>query len=645
MRIVSPFLKKVFYPALWLAGVFHGTSAPGLAVVTYHGVLPEGYEPVDSALDGNLISPEVLGRQLRLLKAHYHVISPEDALAWLEGQRELPPRAVLLTCDDGLLNCLTDMLPVLRQEKVSCLFFVTGASTEESRTMLWYEELFLLFLRAPAGHFEISSEGILIQGQLGSLEQRRSIWWNSVKRLSQVDSEKRELVLHVARIQLKGNQDRGLREGSAWCRRFGLLTRGELQELASAGMTIGAHTLSHPMLSQLPPQLARAEICESRARLESVLEKPVWAFAYPFGDPQSVTPQVLAMAEQAGFQAAFLNFGGGLGTALPPYALPRLHVTAGMSLAEFETHVCGFHERLQRVLGRRSQSAATTPGAGIEMTGRSAATNLQTYNAPEVAAHYATLDYLTPCERVLFEIYIPAGGAILDLGVGGGRTTSYLAKRASRYVGVDYAPAMVKACEAKFPGLEFQVADAANLSLFPDASFDAVVFAFNGIDYVLPEQSRQSCFAQVHRVLKANGIFIFSSHNARAVLVRPRWNRMRLRQTARRLSGDLKILYWLWLTLLTAARSALAFAHGACVTLLRVLKRISSGAFWRGEGNLVDSAHGGLLTHYSIPSRVINELEALCFRPERILGDDYPQPSHPYATDWYYYVFAKPCEK
>jgi SAM-dependent methyltransferase len=279
------------------------------------------------------------------------------------------------------------------------------------------------------------------------------------------------------------------------------------------------------------------------------------------------------------------------------------------------------------------------------MTGRSAATNLQTYDAPAVAAHYATLDYLTPCERVLFEIYIPAGSAILDLGVGGGRTTAYLAKRASRYVGVDYAPAMVKACEARFPSLEFKVADAANLLLFPDASFDVVVFAFNGIDYMLPEESRQSCFNQVQRVLKANGTFIFSSHNARAVLVRPQWNRMRLRQTARRFSADWKILYWLWLTLLTGARSAMAFAQASGETLLRVLKRIPSGAFWRGEGSLVDSAHGGLLTHYSIPSRVIAELEALHFRLERVLGDDYPQPSHPYATDWYYYVFAKPCEK
>ncbi len=356
MRIVSPFLKKVFYPALALAGVFRRTSALGLAVVTYHGVLPGGYEPVDSALDGHLISGDVLRQQLRLLKAHYNVIAPEDLLAWLDRRRELPPRAVLLTCDDGLLNCLTDMLPVLLQEKVRCLFFVTGASTEESRAMLWYEELFLQFLRAPAGHFEISSEGVLIEGDLGSPEQRRALWWNSVKQLSQVDSAKRQLFLHAARMQFGSNAEPGLRDGnSALCRRFGLLTRAELQELASAGMTIGAHTLSHPVLSQLPPELAYSEIFESRARLEAVLEKRIWAFAYPFGDPQSVNARVVAMAEQAGYQAAFLNFGGGLGADLPAYALPRVHVSAGMTLAEFEAHVSGFYARLQGAAGFGAQ--------------------------------------------------------------------------------------------------------------------------------------------------------------------------------------------------------------------------------------------------------------------------------------------------
>jgi peptidoglycan/xylan/chitin deacetylase (PgdA/CDA1 family) len=337
-----------------MAGLFRHLGSSGLAVVTYHGVLPPGYEPVDAAFDGNLITADTLRLQIRLLKSQYKIVSPEDVLAWregtLEGAGELPPRAVLLTCDDGLLNCLTDMLPVLQQEEVTCLFFVTGASTARSRAMLWYEDLFLLFLGGTAGHLEIPAEGGAIQGVLGTLAQRRAAWWDAVKRLSQMNSQTRISVLWAARSQLGAEAKPGFDpDDPPSCRRFGLMTVDELRQLASAGMSIGAHTLSHPLLSQTPPEIAREEIFGSKTVLESALQQRVWALAYPFGDPQSVTPQVLSMAREAGFAAAFLNYGGGLGTALPQDSLPRIHVTAGMSLSEFEAHVSGFYARLHRV--------------------------------------------------------------------------------------------------------------------------------------------------------------------------------------------------------------------------------------------------------------------------------------------------------
>jgi len=349
MRIVSPFLKKVVYPSLSKSGLFRRLPADGLAVVTYHGVLPEGYEPIDPALDGNLITAETLRRQLRLLKKSYHVLSPEDFLAWREGKRALPRRAVLVTCDDGLLNCLTDMLPVLQQEEVPCLFFVTGASTGKTPATLWYEDLFRSFLHAPAGTYGISHETLALEIELTSLEQRRAAWWTLVKGLSQVSRETRNsfLAAACARLGVKPQSDLEPRDSPS-CLRFSLLTATELCELSAAGMTIGAHTMSHPMLSKASPELAYMEIAESRARLEEVLKKRVWAFAYPFGDPQSVTPRVLTMPKDAGFAAAFLNCGGGFGAALPEFALPRLHMTSSMSLSEFEAHVSGFYAWLQR---------------------------------------------------------------------------------------------------------------------------------------------------------------------------------------------------------------------------------------------------------------------------------------------------------
>ena len=363
MRIVSSFLKKLLYPSLSASGWLHRSAKPGLAVVTYHGVLPDGYVPIDSALDGNLVTAKALRSQLRLLKAHYTVISPEDALAWRKGKFELPPRAVLLTCDDGLRNHLTDMLPVLLQEEMSCLFFVTGASTSEAPVMLWYEELFLHFLRAPAGKFKIASGAVTIEGELQSTEQRRARWWYAVKRLSQVDAPARTSFLRASSDYFSQEPGAASKTSEPAGRRFKLLTRTELCALASSGMTIGAHTLSHPMLSQMPPDLARFEIAESRVRIASALQKDVWAFAYPFGDAQSVSPQILSMPKEAGFDAAFLNFGGGLGVDLPPFALPRLHVTADMSPAEFDAHVSGFHAALQRRTGRTVSVPAMAAGS------------------------------------------------------------------------------------------------------------------------------------------------------------------------------------------------------------------------------------------------------------------------------------------
>ncbi len=364
MRIVSPLLKTVVYPTLSSIGAFRLGPDAGLAIVTYHGVTPPGYQSIDTAFDGNLISAETLRSQIRLLKKHYRVVSPEDLLAFLETRQKLPSRSVLLTCDDGLLNCLTEMLPVLHEERVKCLFFVTAASAGEGRTLLWYEELFLIFLKGPSGPFRTSCRELLIEDSLESREQRRVVWWNCVRRMSTLDYEHRTALIDELRGRLvpSGEPIVDFRK-SVMCKRFGLMSRHELLQLMSAGMTIGAHTISHPVLSCQNPEEAYKEISQCRVILESSLGVNIWAFAYPSGNQQSVSAQVVGMAEEAGYRAAFLNIGGGLGRDLPRHALPRIHVTDRMSLAEFEAHLSGFYAWLQssRYRSRSTDHSERTP--------------------------------------------------------------------------------------------------------------------------------------------------------------------------------------------------------------------------------------------------------------------------------------------
>jgi len=150
MRLVSPLLKRAVYPTLhhtgWLARVM---PPGGYAVVNYHGLLPSGYCSQEQFLDGNLVRAEIFREQLRFLKSRYRIIEPEDFRERLEQRKPLPLRSILITCDDGLLNTLTDMLPILQEERILCLFFVTAASCGEKPRTLWYEELYRLMLQRP----------------------------------------------------------------------------------------------------------------------------------------------------------------------------------------------------------------------------------------------------------------------------------------------------------------------------------------------------------------------------------------------------------------------------------------------------------------------------------------------------------------
>jgi peptidoglycan/xylan/chitin deacetylase (PgdA/CDA1 family) len=362
VRLVSPLLKHVVYPSLSKAGCLRRTAPTGPAVLTYHGVLPAGYKIADPRLDGNHVSAVCFRGQLRLLKDRYNVISPHEFLLWSEAGHELPPRSVLLTCDDGLRNSLFDMVPILQEFEMECLFFVTGASLSPTSTMLWYEELYLMFLAAPES---ITLELLEIELAASARKQEKhSLWWELVKKLSQYDLNRRKTLLETIRMQLglAEHWDSEYRENPVLSRRFLALSQTELHQLVQAGMCVGAHTLSHPMLSQSSPEAAWCEISWSKRDLERALGQEIWAFAYPFGDCSSATSREVQLAKRAGFRTAFLNAEGSLKTETPRLALPRVHITAEMSLAEFEAHISGFHRSLQEIL--RPAKPSPTVGAG-----------------------------------------------------------------------------------------------------------------------------------------------------------------------------------------------------------------------------------------------------------------------------------------
>lgn len=140
--------------------------------------------------------------------------------------------------------------------------------------------------------------------------------------------------------------------------------------------------------------------------------------------------------------------------------------------------------------------------------------NLKLYNNKSVVSWYKNLHEITFIEDTIFNSYtsILARGNVLDIGIGGGRTTRYLINKCKAYIGIDYSKQFTDAVKTNFSNTDIRQLDARDLSVFESDFFDFVNFSFNGIDYV-NLIDREQILSEINRVLKPNGIFFFSTHN------------------------------------------------------------------------------------------------------------------------------------
>jgi SAM-dependent methyltransferase len=124
-----------------------------------------------------------------------------------------------------------------------------------------------------------------------------------------------------------------------------------------------------------------------------------------------------------------------------------------------------------------------------------------------------TRSRLRPGEAALFDAYHEAlSGRVLELGCGGGRLTRHLVALGGEVTGIDIGADMVAYCQRSYPTAHFAVGDLRDLSAFASGSLDAVVAGFNVID-VLGDNERAKLLDELHRILSADGMLIFSSHN------------------------------------------------------------------------------------------------------------------------------------
>ena len=255
------------------------------------------------------LPPALFEQQLDWLQREYRLISMDDLDAALDGRRELPPNAALLTFDDGFVDHYAAVLPILRKRGVSGVFFLTRDACRESPRVLGVHKTHFLLARLGAGAFgravidECEMALAAVDGPRRTHVFGADRWEHADERAIK-DLLNYELPFDDAERVLDALFARHIGEQEAFARSL-YLGEEMVAEMARAGMTFGYHTRSHRMLSRLAAGDQESELREGVAWIRALTRQARVPFCYPWGGPKTYTTDTLRILEQTGYSAAF----------------------------------------------------------------------------------------------------------------------------------------------------------------------------------------------------------------------------------------------------------------------------------------------------------------------------------------------------
>jgi peptidoglycan/xylan/chitin deacetylase (PgdA/CDA1 family) len=307
-----------------LAGVLRRRSPRGV-VLLYHRVAGPRRDP--QQLD---VSPENFDGQIETIAR----AAAPLALDEFEARRRagtLPPRAVAVTFDDGYADNLL-AAALLERRGVPATVFVTAGMTGADREFWWDDAeriafsprrldppvpgLAIEWTTADAAPFDDALDDRWSIVQPTTPTARHRLYRAICESMHALETPAREARIHALR------EWAGVREAARQSHRA--MTAAELHAfVARPGMTIGAHTMTHPSLSALTPAAQRDELAGSRATLERELGGAVRAVAYPYGTRADVSDDTVRAARAAGFDFAMANEAGAAWRWSSRWRVPR----------------------------------------------------------------------------------------------------------------------------------------------------------------------------------------------------------------------------------------------------------------------------------------------------------------------------------
>jgi len=287
------------------------------------------------------VTPEHFAEHLEYLSEHYNPTSLSELHQALNAGKILD-KSVVITFDDGYLDNLRNAKPLLHKYGIPATVFVTSGSIGSDREFWWddLERLLLLPHQLP-DQLELTIKGKKWNWDLtGDIVNRSrqeygaepkswnvtmasdpgpqyAVYRDLHRLIKPLPYEERESILSTI-VQWAGLPRTGRETHRS-------LTRSELKELDQGGLIdIGAHTITHTMLSMQPVSVQIEEILQSKTSLEKILGHNVQDFSYPFGARVDFNKKTVKIVKNVGITTACANYGSTLIRGVDPYRLPRV---------------------------------------------------------------------------------------------------------------------------------------------------------------------------------------------------------------------------------------------------------------------------------------------------------------------------------
>ncbi|MFK8017437.1 MAG: polysaccharide deacetylase family protein [Gammaproteobacteria bacterium] len=272
--------------------------------LTYHRVRPQR-----DPLYPDMCFVDSFDSQLRVLSRFFNVLPLPEALERSE-QGSLPARSVCITFDDGYRDNVDIALPMLRQFALPATFFIATGYLNDG--MMWNDQVIEAVRGRRAGRWDLSGIN-LGERHVDDLASRRALM--------------HEIIVHLKHQSpdVRATWAQQLVDESSVSGERIMMTDAEIRTLHAAGMTIGGHTVTHPILTRLSQAQGGAEMTDGKRALEDMIQSDVSVFAFPNGKAGAdYAKEHTALVEQSGFRAGLTTMWGYADNASPRFELPRV---------------------------------------------------------------------------------------------------------------------------------------------------------------------------------------------------------------------------------------------------------------------------------------------------------------------------------